>query len=381
MFQRVRSLGRAKRGMRSPAQIQAHDWSPEAIRADPDAAFDLFDANHDNVISVAELLFTTRKTNESVRRRGSIFDEMKLFQLLDVDGNSVISREEFCQVVKDPHAFSDEALAAIAQLATKREMMKRAEEEAMLVTEEKQEEAPEDDEALSNNVAATAMALARSLSRRNSERSETESPVKPWEPEDSDDVLLELFAVGLAAVDHEWYDVFGLFKPSRADPYVVIAADRGGRRCELATTEVRTHTLNTGWRPVHIDSKTLRSLDEPFKVRAELYDAHTHSRIGETVRFAITRASDTAETAIGPLAVYDAQDNLAGKILGTMQWINHKTWQARHQVRDKFRASDITAPYNNCLSCIASMNVCVDHNIYSGDRPPAAKKKDPPFFL
>mmetsp|Transcript_7610 Transcript_7610/g.23181 ORF Transcript_7610/g.23181 Transcript_7610/m.23181 type:complete len:126 (-) Transcript_7610:10-387(-) len=121
-------VGPSKSERSTPTTIKGHSWAPEDIRENPDAAFELFDANHDGVISVAELLFTTRKTNEGVRRRGSIFDELKLFQLLDVDGNSVITRNEFCSVVRDPLAFTDDALGAIAQLATRRELMKLEEE-------------------------------------------------------------------------------------------------------------------------------------------------------------------------------------------------------------------------------------------------------------
>ena len=294
--------------LRDPTDIKGHSWAPEDIRENPDAAFDLFDANHDGVISVAELLFTTRKTNEATRRRGSIFDEMKLFQLLDVDGNSVITRTEFCSVIQNPLAFTDDALGAIAQLATRRELMKL-------------EEAKEiDDEAITTAVSAVLHGVE--ISRRNSERiSDVDAPVEVcWEPKDDDIVRLELFAVGIKATEQLWYDIFGFYVTP--DPYIVIAGDRGGRRVELATTTVRANTLNTSWTPVEFKAATLKGLDQPYTLRAELYNSVSKIRMGETARFDVPRL-DNVEAALGPLHVFNFRDDVVAKLLGTTRWKHH----------------------------------------------------------
>lgn len=350
---RARSWRRTK-SRRKPALIEGHCWSPGAIRENPDAAFNLFDANHDDVISVAELLFTSRKTNQDVRRRGSMFHELKLFQALDVDGNSVISRQEFCDVVRDPLAFSDQALSAIAQLATKRAEERRLKQEALEAPEEEDDENEEEDEDADEEAREEALAAVlgvvhgKHLSRRNSERSESApSPVASraaelWEPGESMDLLLELYAVGVGPAEGQWYDVFGLFSPNSATSYIMIAADREGQRVELATTEVRKHTLNAGWTPIRINAPHVKHLDQPYTVTAELYDAATYTLIGSTLHFTISLSED-AEAAVGPLGITDDGDNLVGKLLGTSQWVPR---EAR---------SDVTfdeTPSNNCVTCI-----------------------------
>lgn len=354
---RARSWRRTK-SRRKPALIEGHCWSPGAIRDNPDAAFDLFDANHDDVISVAELLFTSRKTNQDVRRRGSMFHELKLFQKLDVDGNSVISRQEFCDVVRDPLAFSDQALSAIAQLATKRAEERRLEQAALEAQVEEEDENEEEDEDADEEEREEALAAVlgvvhgKHLSRRNSERSESApSPVASraadlWEPGESMDVLLELYAVGVAATKREWYDVLGLFAPTTANSYVVIAGDREGRRVELATTEVRSHTLNAGWTPIRINAPLIKHLDQPYTVTAELYDAATYSLIGNTLHFTIS-LSDNAEAAVGPLGIMDDGDNLVGKLLGTSQWIQRGT-------RPDVPFDD--PPTSACVTCFNSVS-------------------------
>lgn len=97
-----------------PGPIRAHAWSPSELRSNPEEAFDLFDANSDGRISVPELLFTSRKTNDSVRKKGCLFEEMKLFQLLDVNQDSSITRAEFCAAVK---TLDDANLAELSALA------------------------------------------------------------------------------------------------------------------------------------------------------------------------------------------------------------------------------------------------------------------------
>lgn len=99
--------------LRPQDKYHAHTWKPEAIRSNPEAAFDVFDRSGNGYITVAELLFTTRKTNPSQ----SLYDEMKLFHKLDLDGDAIISKEEFCEVVRDKAAFPEEALRRLASLA------------------------------------------------------------------------------------------------------------------------------------------------------------------------------------------------------------------------------------------------------------------------
>lgn len=99
----------------APATIRAHSWSPAELRSNPDEAFDLFDANCDGKISVAELLFTSRKTNEKVRSKGCLFEEMKLFQSLDVNHDSTITRAEFCEALQNLDEANLAELAALAE--------------------------------------------------------------------------------------------------------------------------------------------------------------------------------------------------------------------------------------------------------------------------
>ncbi|KAJ8602053.1 hypothetical protein CTAYLR_002773 [Chrysophaeum taylorii] len=325
---------------RPRSTIKAHTWKPEAIRSSPDAAFDLFDANGDGVISVAELLFTTRKTNDTFREKGSIFDEMKLFHMLDVDGDSVITRDEFCSVIRDPVAFSDDALAAIAQLAKRRQEVKHAEEAAKRATnihhselkDERQDESRLIDDARTDaNALAAVIGVVhgKELVRRNSDRdvnteivnATTVGSIHEWTPGDAMDLVLELFAVSVKPVEHAWYDVFEMLPPTTADPYVVIAGDKKNRRIELASTDVVAHSLTANWMPLRIKASSLRTLDEPFRVRAELYDAGTRVRIGETTRFDFPR-SENLEAAVGPLLVLDNDSKIVGKIIGTAQWVN-----------------------------------------------------------
>ncbi|KAJ8613260.1 hypothetical protein CTAYLR_004544 [Chrysophaeum taylorii] len=113
---------------KSPSpKFKGHNWTPADIRARPEDAFSLFDTNQTGSVSVSELLFTTRKTNDEIRKRGSLFEEMVLFSTLDIDGDAVISKDEFCTIVRDEDQISVDALAAIARVASHHELSRREE--------------------------------------------------------------------------------------------------------------------------------------------------------------------------------------------------------------------------------------------------------------
>ena len=80
------------------------EWTPKRLQADPRAAFAVFDRYNKGYISSAELVFAVRarsapKGRRSVRQRGSLYDEMRIFSDLDEDGDGVISLEEFVHVI------------------------------------------------------------------------------------------------------------------------------------------------------------------------------------------------------------------------------------------------------------------------------------------
>ncbi|KAJ8603711.1 hypothetical protein CTAYLR_000198 [Chrysophaeum taylorii] len=339
------------------AKFAAHEWDPKAIRRDPNTAFELFDANADGVISVAELCFVSRHTNPEMRRKGSLFDEMKLFHALDADGDSVISRNEFCKVVSDPKTFSDEALACIAKWC---EIVEDAKNEAML---EAGDLAAEDDPPISERVsrkiekeklealtATLGVVQGVQILKRNV-TPKAQDPVPPPFPETRGavatksrgeyELVLELIGLGVTLVDGPWYDLLGVADPVSTTPYVVVYSDDGS---EIARSDVDRNVKGNSsvsaasWPPVYVTAKKLRNMltDLPAGLRLAIFakqpDGVDDIHVGTTAQFPLVRFDDPdLEAGIGPLLAFDEADNLGAKILGTQKWVPAGVARLRRQ--------------------------------------------------
>mmetsp|Transcript_1798 Transcript_1798/g.5357 ORF Transcript_1798/g.5357 Transcript_1798/m.5357 type:complete len:466 (-) Transcript_1798:216-1613(-) len=356
----MRRLVRAESRRKKPTAIQAHTWTGDEIREKPEEAFALFDYRKDGQISVAELLFTVRKTNAETRQRGSIFDEMRLFELLDVDGDAVISKDEFCTVVADPSLFSDEALGAIAKMATR-----RATEEATKQKAEPSDDVEKDAMEYEAIAAATGLvngkqvSLRRSASMREAAAVSEEDDGRLKVLDDDCEVIVELYAIGLPAVSRPWYDVFKVSDPKTADPYVLIVGKRRGKVVTLGSTGVLYETLVGAWDAVTVRHSELQSLDEPFKIEFELWDARLNQKVGVTLPVdlgapATVPFDHASEVAIGPLPCLTREGNVNGKILGMRKWINPKNLLLRDEEertpRTSFPPSSIRSEqyYEDC---------------------------------
>ena len=322
----MKRLVRAESRRRRPSAIKEHTWTASEIREKPEEAFALFDYRKDGQISVAELLFTVRKTNPGIRQRGSIFDEMKLFELLDVDGDAVISKREFCAVVSDPSLFSDEALAAIAKMATRRAEEAAKQEGPPIAPKDEVDADAMEYEAIA---ATTGLVHGKQVSLRRSKSLRTEVETSMPTLDDDCEVLVELYAIGLPAMIRSWYDIFKLSSPSTADPYVIIRGSKFGERVILGQTSILYETLVGAWDPVLLRHNELKSLDEPFRVTFDLWDAGANVKLGSTTPVDLgtphTVPFDHAqEVAIGPLPVLNPDDHVNGKILGMRKWMKRQ---------------------------------------------------------
>lgn len=307
-------------------KFDGHTWTPELIRSEPNGAFDLFDANKDGVISVPELCFVSRSTNEEHRKRGNLFEEMKLFQLLDVDGDAGISREEFCTVVSDPTVMSDEALQCMAKLC---EIVQEVHEESK---EEPDGEDDQDDLEARKTAfnAALGVMNGMSISRRKSSR-RLLFPIEEEKAAERYDLVLELVGVSIPGVDRPWYDVFSLTQPNTCNPFYVLYNEKG-LVVERSATLKKSKTIAT-WDSLYVPAD---QLVDPIHV--EFYVsvfAQQHNNkallLGKTKPFVIPPPEKLPdlETAVGPFVAVDPRTNTQGnndqddaiKLLGTARWI------------------------------------------------------------
>uniref|UniRef100_A0A7S3JXG4 EF-hand domain-containing protein n=1 Tax=Aureoumbra lagunensis TaxID=44058 RepID=A0A7S3JXG4_9STRA len=255
-----------------------HSWMPRAIRDEPNRAFDLFDANCDGVISVAELTFTARATSAVTRLRGDIYNEMKLFALLDLDGDAVISRQEFCEAVRDKTRINDEALSGLCALCELRKA--EIKKQARLSIEKNKE-----------NLVLDLVATA------------------PWISVQKENIANATTETCRSSV--------------RSAECVISGINEDGERIELAKSKPRSPAL---WSPV-IKGEDIYRLGECPSIRIELSDEK--NIVGTTETFEVG-PRETEDPFVGPLTLLSSPlttDDSAtptpiASISGTLRWLD-----------------------------------------------------------
>lgn len=299
-------------------------WKPGRIRENPNegtlfllgvcavsseacgAAFDLFDTNHDGVISVTELCFVSRRmANDSGGPPLTLLAELDIFHALDVDGDAQITREEFCEVVSNPTVCSDEALYWIARWCESVDGMHVA-----------------GDDSLEALTATAGLVHGLQMARKTSSRRLLSSVDVSADVE----LNVELVALKVAAVDAAWYDVAGVFGPWTTRAYAVLLAD--DRELARSTVVDRTgKSSSVTWPSMRATARKLATMldDLPTTLRVAVYAAQTDGPdkfLGATESFPLLQnLSPRVEVAIGPLLAYDNQGNLGAKIVGTQSWV------------------------------------------------------------
>uniref|UniRef100_A0A7S3JV65 EF-hand domain-containing protein n=1 Tax=Aureoumbra lagunensis TaxID=44058 RepID=A0A7S3JV65_9STRA len=358
----MRRVVRSKSHRRKPSVIQGHSWTLEEIRERPEEAYKLFDARGDGQVTVAQLLFTARKTSSAHRKRGSIFDEMKLFEVLDIDGDAVISSEEFCEVVRDPEQFSDEALAAIAKMATRKEKEK---------VEKKDDGFPqveEDADADDLDAATATMGLVQGLSLRKSKKSNLALPSSPNSPRkkinESYHCELHLVAINVASAailpPRSWYQKIISFGPpeNSCSPFIVIFGKVRTINIELARTNVVKDSLGATFDLIYLSHKTLSKLDTPFQIFFKIYDAtNDNMLLGTTPPFDLLppHVDPVQESAFGPFSALDEQDDVTAKLIGTRRWILQHNFDQDNSSKPFLQDFFSCSEQQSCLSS----SVCV----------------------
>uniref|UniRef100_A0A7S3NPS4 EF-hand domain-containing protein n=1 Tax=Aureoumbra lagunensis TaxID=44058 RepID=A0A7S3NPS4_9STRA len=198
---------------------------------------------------------------------------MEIFQALDLDGDAIISRDEFIQVIGDPEKFGDEALACIAKLCERKQEDKDLAEDInttlsirILLDSTSSNKIPKSPE----------IARSRFSRRMPSVRMIFEEP---------HDLILDLVALGLEFTEPAWWDLAALTEKTSVHVYVVAKSQIDDK--VLAKTKIISSpaTRSVAWKPLRIKAEDLKKDENdrgaaliPFKL--ELY-AHS-SYISQT---------------------------------------------------------------------------------------------------
>lgn len=304
----------------------SHKWDPRRVRADPDAAFDVFDVNKDGVITVSELCFVSRHLSDEVRKEGSLLAELDIFHTLDMDGDAVITRAEFCHVVSNPKIFSDEALNWISRWC------------ATVDGTDSTLKLDNQNQKLEAFTATAGIVQGMRLHRATKQQPPPEKKKKKPAGVRLEDVELELelVALGVRAVDLVWYDFVGVTNPYETHAYVVLLANN----VEVARSLVVERDPNTSsvaWNRVTVPTHKLTNMltdDLPSNLVVKLYAAQSFDDdilLGESKPFPLVPPDSlsSTESAIGPLLAFDDQEELGSKIIGTQKWVPAGTARRR----------------------------------------------------
>lgn len=344
------------RGRESPRKpAPARTWEPTELRRKPSTVFDMFDTNKDGLISASELCGVSPHHTQTA---SCIFDELKLFSMLEVLGDSVITKNEFCEVVSDPLLCNDNVLESIAQLCRRRQS------NAGLVSFEAPSGptgvrvhplAPVDlsmidllddlqlHEVRYHSITA-ALGVVQGLKKHRSCAvpqsldliSDSQNPLDTQCLDDLTmfhnhdyDLLLDLYAVEMQHA-YVWCDVFKMLEfPQRA--YIEVCTD-GGK--VLTTSDVVTcDAVATKW-TVRVTSRQLRNAVQDFSPLSKFMlcvRLHVVGFVYGDTCFGATPCFDVAalnpinpaeDALIGPFPAKDIFDKIGTNMLGSRKWMS-----------------------------------------------------------
>lgn len=344
------------RGRESPRKpVPTRIWEPRELRRKPSTAFDIFDTNKDGIISASEICYLAQHRTHTP---SCIFDELKVFSMMEVHGDSVITRNEFCKVVSDPLLCNDYVLESIAQLCRRRQSS------ASLVSFEAplgptgvkiHPLSPVDISTLNLfddlqfhevrfHTITAALGVVQGLKKHRSpavpqsldQLSDSQSQIDPECRDDLSmfrnhdyDLLLDLYAVEMQHA-YVWCDVFKMLEfPQRA--YIEVCTD-GGK--VLATSDVvACDCVATKW-TVRVTSRQLRNTVQDFSplskfmlcVRLHVVGfVYGDTCFGATPSFdiaALNPINPTEDALIGPFPAKDIFDKVGTNMLGSRTWVS-----------------------------------------------------------
>ncbi|KAJ8601934.1 hypothetical protein CTAYLR_004448 [Chrysophaeum taylorii] len=310
-------------------------WNPEDIRKLPSLAFDLFDDNRDGIISVSELCWVAHLGKP--RRQESAFDEMQLFSMLDVNGDSIISRDEFCEIVRDPALLNEYALASVAKLCKRREarfhfdfFLNRSKADIDIDDAQYEEDR--------YHSITAALGIVQGLKKKRGASYDdavaqelTFEESSPHQEGHQYDLALDLYAVEMRH-DFAWYDVLHVFLPNAPPRAFVQVLTQSGTR--LASSDVVVDASTAAKWTVRISFAVLQEKvpyfapTKPLYVRLRLYNAdyvRGDACLGETPVFAVASvnlANPADEAVVGPYPVDSTDGMLAANVLGNRRWVS-----------------------------------------------------------